>query len=141
MPKSTTASECSTRSRANSNRRRSYLEKAIALRPDYAEALNNLGVLFVRGQNFARAEEQFKAGIRVAPQFDQPYLNLARLYAMQNDRQKAREVLLDLLRVQPVTPRQNKLWRCCNDAILANLRHHRMHESAGVPVVLAPDQT
>jgi len=78
-----------------------YLEKAIALRPDYAEALNNLGVLFVRNQNFARAEQQFKAGILVAPQFDQPYLNLAQLYAMKNDRQHAREVLLELLRAQP----------------------------------------
>ncbi|MGH9590188.1 MAG: tetratricopeptide repeat protein, partial [Terracidiphilus sp.] len=78
-----------------------YLERAIALRPDYAEALNNLGVLFVRGQDLARAEKQFKTGIRVAPQYDQPYLNLARLYAMKNDRQKAREVILELLRVQP----------------------------------------
>jgi len=78
-----------------------YLEKAIALRPDYAEARNNLGVLFVRGQSLAQAEEQFKAGIRAAPEYDQPYLNLARLYIMQSDRQKAREVLLELLRVQP----------------------------------------
>lgn len=78
-----------------------YLEKAIALRPDYAEALNNLGVLFVRAQDFARAEEEFKIGIRVAPQYDQPYLNLARLYAMRNNRQQARQVILELLRVQP----------------------------------------
>ena len=35
------------------------------------------------------------------PEFDQSYLNLARLYAMRNDKEKAKEVLLDLLRVQP----------------------------------------
>ena len=30
-----------------------YLEKAITLRPDYGEALNNLGIVFVRAQNYA----------------------------------------------------------------------------------------
>jgi Flp pilus assembly protein TadD/peroxiredoxin len=78
-----------------------YLRKAIGLRPDYPEALNNLGVVFVRGQNYANAEEQFKTGIHVAPQFDQSYLNLARLYLLRNDKEKAKEVLLDLLRLQP----------------------------------------
>jgi hypothetical protein len=39
--------------------------------------------------------------MRAAPQFDQPYLNLARLYVMQNDRPKAREVLIELLHVLP----------------------------------------
>jgi Tfp pilus assembly protein PilF len=58
----------------------------------------------VRGQDYAKAEEQFKTGIRVAPEFDQSYLNLARLYAMRNDKEKAKEVLLDLLRVQPQNP-------------------------------------
>jgi Flp pilus assembly protein TadD len=71
------------------------------LRPDYPEALNNLGVLFVRGQDYEKAEEQFKSGIRVAPNFDQSYLNLARLYAMRNDKEKARGVLMELLQVQP----------------------------------------
>ena len=47
------------------------------------------------------AEAQFKTCIRVAPNFDQSYLNLARLYVMQNDKEKAREVLQELLRVQP----------------------------------------
>ena len=63
--------------------------------------MNNLGVLFVRGQQFTQAEDRFKTGIRVAPSFDQSYLNLARLYALQNEREKARGILLDLLRVQP----------------------------------------
>ena len=72
--------------------------------PNYAEAHNNLGIVFVRQQDFSRAEEQFKSGIRVAPNFDQSYLNLARLYAMRNDKEKARAVLQDLLRMQPDNP-------------------------------------
>jgi len=63
--------------------------------------LNNLGVLYVRGQEYSKAEDQFKTGIRVAPNFDQSYLNLARLYVLRNDQEQARKVLLDLLRVQP----------------------------------------
>jgi len=71
------------------------------LRPGYPEALNNLGVLHVRQNNLPKAEEEFRTAIRVAPAFDQSYLNLARLYAMQNDRQKARDVLQQLLQQQP----------------------------------------
>ena len=80
------------------------MQKAIELRPDYPEALNNLGVLFVRDQDYAKAEEQFKSCIRLSPSFDQSYLNLARLYVMQNDKEKAKEALQDLLRVQPENP-------------------------------------
>jgi Flp pilus assembly protein TadD/peroxiredoxin len=78
-----------------------YLQKAIALRPDYPEALNNLGVLYVRGQDYAKAEEQFKTCIRVAPAFDQSYMNLARLYVLRNDKEEARQVLQELLHMQP----------------------------------------
>jgi Flp pilus assembly protein TadD/peroxiredoxin len=78
-----------------------YLQKAVDLRPDYPEALNNLGVLFVRGQDYAKAEEQFKTCIRVAPNFDQSYLNLARLYTLRSNKEQAREVLQELLHLQP----------------------------------------
>jgi len=37
----------------------------------------------------------------VAPDYDQFYLNLARVYAVQNELEKAREVLQELLRLQP----------------------------------------
>jgi Flp pilus assembly protein TadD len=55
-------------------------------------------------QNYEKAEEQFKTGIKLAPNNDQSYLNLARLYAMRSDRDKAREVLEELLRIQPQNP-------------------------------------
>jgi Flp pilus assembly protein TadD len=73
----------------------------VNVRPDYPDALNNLGVLFVREKKYPEAEERFKTCIRVAPNFDQAYLNLARLYVILNDKEKAREVLLALLRQQP----------------------------------------
>jgi tetratricopeptide (TPR) repeat protein/peroxiredoxin len=78
-----------------------YLQHALALRPDYPEALNNLGIVFVRQGNYSSAEEEFKTGMRLSPDFDQSYLNLARLYALQNDRERARQVLTQLLAAQP----------------------------------------
>lgn len=77
------------------------LQRAVSLRPDYAEALNNLGVLFVRQQKYPEAQEQLEKCIRVAPNFDQAYLNLARLYVLLNDKDKAKQVLLALLKQQP----------------------------------------
>jgi tetratricopeptide (TPR) repeat protein len=78
-----------------------YLQKALAARPAYPEALNNLGILYLRTQRRDEAESSFKESIRVAPSFDQAYLNLARLYAIEGDTQKARAVLLQLLKEHP----------------------------------------
>jgi Flp pilus assembly protein TadD/peroxiredoxin len=78
-----------------------FLERAVNLRPDYPDALNNLGVLFVREQRYSEAQQRFENSIRVAPNFDEAYLNLARLYVLLKDKEKAREVLLALLRQQP----------------------------------------
>ena len=39
--------------------------------------------------------------IRSAPHFAQAYLNLARLYVVLNDREKAKDVLESLLRLEP----------------------------------------
>jgi Flp pilus assembly protein TadD len=58
-------------------------------------------VLYVREQDYAKAEAQFKSCIEVSPNFDQSYLNLARLYVMKNDKEKAKAVLQDLQRLQP----------------------------------------
>jgi Flp pilus assembly protein TadD len=78
-----------------------YLEKALTSRPVYPEALNNLGVLYMRTQRPRDAEKSFKESIRVAPAFDQSYLNLARLYAIEGETPKARAVLLELLKQHP----------------------------------------
>ena len=77
------------------------LQKSLALRSDYPDAINNLGVLYVRLGKNSDAEKQFTTCIRVAPNFDQAYLNLARLYMLQQQKEKAREILQALLKLQP----------------------------------------
>ena len=75
--------------------------KALQIRPKYEDALNNLGVLYLVTQRHEQAVASFEQCIRVAPGFDQAYLNLARVYALEGARDKARGVLLDLLKQHP----------------------------------------
>ncbi|MBV9406370.1 MAG: tetratricopeptide repeat protein, partial [Acidobacteriaceae bacterium] len=78
-----------------------YLQKALELRPDYSEALNNLGILYLRTRRRDDAVAAFEKCIRVAPGFDQAYLNLARVYRIEGAPEKARAVLVDLLKQHP----------------------------------------
>ena len=78
-----------------------YLQKALKFRPGYPEAMNNLGVLYLRTGRRDEGVKMFDECIRVAPSFDQSYLNLARVYALESAPDKARTVLLDLLKQHP----------------------------------------
>ena len=49
--------------------------------------------------------------MRVAPAFDQSYLNLARVYAIEGNKEKARTILRALLRNIPATRKRHKHWR------------------------------
>jgi Flp pilus assembly protein TadD len=85
----------------DTGRAQEYLQRALKLRPGYPEALNNLGVLYLRTHRRDEAVASFDECIRVAPAFDQSYLNLARVYALEGDQDKARSVLLQLLKQHP----------------------------------------
>jgi len=85
-----------------------YLQKALAARPAYPEALNNLGILFLRARRPADAEKSFLESIRVAPEYEPSYLNLARMYAIEGDKSKARATLEQLLKVHPGQPQAKR---------------------------------
>ena len=85
----------------DSDRAYEYLQKALKLRPAYPEALNNLGVLYLRTRRRDEAVASFEECIRVAPAFDQSYLNLARVYTIEGTPDKARGVLVELLKQHP----------------------------------------
>jgi Flp pilus assembly protein TadD len=63
--------------------------------------LNNLGILYLRTQRRDEAVASFETCIRVAPGFDQSYLNLARIYVLEGAPEKARAVLVALLKQHP----------------------------------------
>jgi Tfp pilus assembly protein PilF/peroxiredoxin len=85
----------------DSDRAYEYLQRALKLRPEYPEALNNLGVLYLRTDRRNEAVASFEECIRVAPGFDQCYLNLARVYSIEGAPDKARTILLALLKQHP----------------------------------------
>jgi len=85
----------------DSQRAFEYLQRALKFRPAYPEALNNLGVLYLRTRRRDEAVASFEECIRVAAGFDQSYLNLARVYAIEGKADKARSVLLELLKQHP----------------------------------------
>ena len=58
-------------------------------------------MLYLRTQRRDEAVRTFEQCIRIAPAFDQSYLNLARVYALESTPEKARTVLLELLKQQP----------------------------------------
>ena len=78
-----------------------FLQRALKSRPAYPEALNNLGILYLRTQRRDEAVASFEECIRIAPAFDQSYLNLARVYSVEGAPDKARSVLLELLKQHP----------------------------------------
>jgi tetratricopeptide (TPR) repeat protein len=53
------------------------LEKAIELDPDYAEAHNDLGVVFVRLGRYPEAATEFRRAMELAPEESLPRTNLA----------------------------------------------------------------
>ena len=80
---------------------RKLFEKAIELKRDYSEAINNLGVLYVQEAKVNDAIAAFEYGIRVAPDEDILYLNLGRTYTQMGNREKARQVMQQLLQRKP----------------------------------------
>jgi tetratricopeptide (TPR) repeat protein len=86
-----------------------HLRRALEARPVYPEALNNLGVLYLVTQRRGEAVASFQQCIRVAPGFDQAYLNLARVYVLEGARDKARDVLLNLLKQHPDHPQGKQM--------------------------------
>ena len=54
-----------------------YLQRALKVRPAYPEALNNLGVLYLRTRRRDEAVASFEKCIRVAPAFDQSLSELS----------------------------------------------------------------
>ena len=68
---------------------------------DYAPALNNLGVLYLKMGQINDAIAAFRFGIRQAPDEDMLYLNLGRVYIQAGERDKARQVIMEWLDRKP----------------------------------------
>jgi len=78
-----------------------HLEKAVALSPRFAEALNNLGTIYFQRREYAKAEHSFRQALELDPQAYVPLVNLGgTLLAMG----RAKEALAINLRAQKARP-------------------------------------
>jgi len=71
---------------------------------DDASAINNLGVLYMNMGQVNDAIAAFEYGIRVAPDDDTVYLNLARVWVRMGEVEKARNTMRALLARKPDNP-------------------------------------
>ena len=61
------------------------LERALALEPDNAHTLNNLGNTLMRLGRVTEAETQWNAALKLAPDYAEVYSNLANLLLAQGE--------------------------------------------------------
>lgn len=85
------------------NARKSY-EHAIKLKPDYMEALNNLGTIYYARKNYRRAINWYKRALKTAPgevRSATVYENLGRAWFNRKDYTRASECFQTALKLDP----------------------------------------
>src|SRR3974390_1851710 len=76
---------------------RQELETSIRLRPNNADAINNLGAVLLRMGQTKDALNRFEEARRLAPDFDRACINAAMVYNSMGQPEKARDVLEEFL--------------------------------------------
>lgn len=85
------------------NARKSY-ERAIKLKPDYMEAMNNLGTIYYARKNYRRAINWYNRALKAAPgevRSATVYENLGRAWFNRKDYAKASECMQTALKLDP----------------------------------------
>lgn len=85
------------------NARKSY-EQAIKVKPDYMEALNNLGTVFYAKKNYRRAISWYEKALKIAPEEGKAasiYMNLGTAYFARKKYDKATESYQTALSIDP----------------------------------------
>lgn len=77
-----------------------YLD-ALKIAPNYYPAHNNLGTLYVSKSDFASAEEQFQAAVRLDQNDPQAYFNLANVFLLKGQYKESQSSVTSGLQRQP----------------------------------------
>jgi len=78
-----------------------YLQKAIALRPDYTEAYFNLGYCHQMLGNLKEAEKHYSDALATDSNFTQAYSNLGEVYLQMKDFSKAVDMNKKIMKIAP----------------------------------------
>jgi Flp pilus assembly protein TadD len=117
------------------------LNKAIAIYPDYAEAYNNLGVVYGRLGDRVRNLEALQKAVSLNDHFAPAYLNLARMAIADRDLVQAEALLDKAVAIEPTNSQilvllaNTELLNHHYDQALANCR--RAHSRAQGPHTVA----
>ena len=82
------------------NARKCY-EQAVKLRPDYHEAVNNLGTIWYAKKNYRRAISQYKKAIKLSPDSASIHSNLGTAYFARKQTDLAMEEFRVALQLDP----------------------------------------
>jgi tetratricopeptide (TPR) repeat protein len=88
------------------DRAKMWYEKALMADPGCVVALNNLGVLLIKDQNYPAARSRFEKAIHLKPEYVDPYYNLACLFALTDGPEQALRYLKRAISIDP----QAKEW-------------------------------
>jgi tetratricopeptide (TPR) repeat protein len=80
---------------------RKYYERAIKLRPDYAEAINNLGTIYYARKSYRRSITQYKKALRLTPDSASILSNLGTSYFARKNYELAFETYQQALKLDP----------------------------------------
>jgi tetratricopeptide (TPR) repeat protein len=76
-------------------------EQAIKLKPNYHEAVNNLGTIFYAKKNYRRAVSQYRRALKLAPDQASVHSNLGTAYFARNQLDHAMEEFRTALSLDP----------------------------------------
>ncbi|MDR2626400.1 MAG: tetratricopeptide repeat protein [Zoogloeaceae bacterium] len=77
---------------------------AIELEPDFVDALDHLGIVYRKQQEYAKAEKVYLRSIEIDPENTVPYANLALIYRLQERLDQAIQVYETLMQRFPDDP-------------------------------------
>jgi len=100
------------------NRAKMWYEKALIADPGCVVALNNLGVLLIKDENYPAARSRFEKAIRLKPGYVDPYYNLVCLFALTDRPEQALRYLKRAVSIHP----EVKTW-ALEDADLGKLHN------------------
>jgi len=78
-----------------------HLERALAVCPDYPQALNDLGAHYLRKGDYGRAGRLFARAVELEPAFYAAWVNLSRCRLMSGDYARAAEAGVRALALRP----------------------------------------
>jgi tetratricopeptide (TPR) repeat protein len=80
---------------------RKHYEQAVKLKPDYPEAINNLGTVYYARKSFRRAIVYYKRALKLSPESASIYSNLGTAYFARKQYAEATDAFQTALKLDP----------------------------------------